>query len=280
MQRHDRRRIYDLFYGKPAPPVRRATASRCRSACSPTARPRRRSTRRRSRASCVPALKAGGYQAVAVCLLNAYANPAHEQRRGGADRRGAARRARHLLHEVAREFREYERASTTPLSAYVQPVIDGYLAALREQARRRAASRAASASCSRTAGACPPRRCARAPSPRSSPARPPAWSARSARPRARATATSSPSTWAAPPPTSAWSRTASRRSPPRREIDGLPIRTPVLDIVTVGAGGGSIVWVDDGGMLRVGPQSAGADPGPACYGRGGTRARPSPTRMS
>jgi N-methylhydantoinase A len=53
------------------------------------------------------------------------------------------------------------------------------------------------------------------------------------------------------------------------EIDGLPIRTPVLDIVSVGAGGGSIAWVDDGGMLRVGPDSAGADPGPACYGKGG-----------
>jgi N-methylhydantoinase A len=47
------------------------------------------------------------------------------------------------------------------------------------------------------------------------------------------------------------------------EVDGLPIRTPVLDIVTVGAGGGSICWRDDGGMLRVGPESAGADPGPA-----------------
>ena len=55
------------------------------------------------------------------------------------------------------------------------------------------------------------------------------------------------------------------------EIDGLPIRTPVLDIVSVGAGGGSLVWIDDGGMLRVGPRSAGADPGPACYGRGGTQ---------
>jgi len=53
------------------------------------------------------------------------------------------------------------------------------------------------------------------------------------------------------------------------KIDGLPVKTPVVDIVTVGAGGGSIAWVDDGGMLRVGPQSAGAEPGPACYGRGG-----------
>ncbi|MEX0760318.1 MAG: hydantoinase/oxoprolinase family protein, partial [Tistlia sp.] len=53
------------------------------------------------------------------------------------------------------------------------------------------------------------------------------------------------------------------------EIGGLPVMTPVLDIVTVGGGGGSIAWIDDGGMLRVGPQSAGADPGPACYGFGG-----------
>ena len=54
------------------------------------------------------------------------------------------------------------------------------------------------------------------------------------------------------------------------EIDGLPVRTPVIDIATVGAGGGSIAWVDDGGFLRAGPLSAGADPGPASYMRGGT----------
>ena len=54
-------------------------------------------------------------------------------------------------------------------------------------------------------------------------------------------------------------------------IDGLPVRIPLLDINTIGAGGGSIIWVDEGGMLRVGPHSAGADPGPACYGRGGTQ---------
>ena len=54
-----------------------------------------------------------------------------------------------------------------------------------------------------------------------------------------------------------------------REVAGLPVRLPMLDIHTVGAGGGSIAWIDDGGALRVGPQSAGADPGPACYGRGG-----------
>src|SRR5690606_15907623 len=54
------------------------------------------------------------------------------------------------------------------------------------------------------------------------------------------------------------------------EIQGYPVRVPVIDIHTVGAGGGSIARVDAGGALRVGPESAGADPGPACYGRGGT----------
>ena len=57
---------------------------------------------------------------------------------------------------------------------------------------------------------------------------------------------------------------------------GLPIQIPMIDIRTIGAGGGSIAWIDKGGMLRVGPQSAGAKPGPACYGTGGVR-RPSPT---
>ena len=53
---------------------------------------------------------------------------------------------------------------------------------------------------------------------------------------------------------------------------GLPIQVPMIDIHTIGAGGGSIAWIDKGGMLRMGPQSAGADPGPACYGRGGEHA--------
>jgi N-methylhydantoinase A len=57
-----------------------------------------------------------------------------------------------------------------------------------------------------------------------------------------------------------------------RMVAGLPIRIPTVDLHTVGAGGGSLVWTDAGGALRVGPQSAGADPGPACYGRGGTQA--------
>ena len=65
-------------------------------------------------------------------------------------------------------------------------------------------------------------------------------------------------------------RTAAAGS--ERPVAGLPVRLPSLDVHTVGAGGGSLVWRDPGGALRVGPQSAGASPGPACYGRGGTQA--------
>src|ERR1700722_10358886 len=60
-------------------------------------------------------------------------------------------------------------------------------------------------------------------------------------------------------------------SPNQRDIGGLPVRSTSLDLHTIGAGGGSLAWVDAGGLPKVGPESAGANPGPACYGRGGER---------
>ena len=57
-------------------------------------------------------------------------------------------------------------------------------------------------------------------------------------------------------------------------IDGFRVRVPMVDVNSIGAGGGSIAWIDAGGGLRVGPQSAGSEPGPACYGRGGAASRP------
>ncbi|MCK7479978.1 MAG: hydantoinase B/oxoprolinase family protein [Candidatus Moduliflexus flocculans] len=86
-------------------------------------------------------------------------------------------------------------------------------------------------------------------------------------PRRPVSPTSSASTWAAPRPTSRSSRAAIRRTHESR-VGDFPIRLPIIDIHSVGAGGGSIASSDRGGSLRVGPQSAGADPGPACYGRG------------
>ena len=91
------------------------------------------------------------------------------------------------------------------------------------------------------------------------------------RPRARAIPTSSPTTWAAPRPTSALIENAVPPVSGELELEyAMPIHVPMVDVHTIGAGGGSIASVDAAGMLRVGPESAGARPGPICYGRGGT----------
>ena len=172
--------------------------------------------------------------------------------------------------DVTREFREYERTSTTTLAAYVQPVIDGYLrrfeSRLVEQnfggrfsimqsngGRLPVAGMSKNAITSLFSG--------------------PAAGVMGAVRQAGLSGYGDLITLdMGGTSTDVCLVVDSKPSlSGETEVDGLPIRTPVLDIVTVGAGGGSICWQDDGGMLRVGPVSAGADPGPACYGRGGDR---------
>ena len=85
----------------------------------------------------------------------------------------------------------------------------------------------------------------------------------------RAARTCSASTWAARAPTSRRSSAARPQTTTESEVAGVPLRLPMVDVHTVSAGGGSIAWADAGGALRVGPRSAGAEPGPAAYGRGG-----------
>src|SRR5215475_8992894 len=115
-----------------------------------------------------------------------------------------------------------------------------------------------------------PCRCSSRARPRA-PSPPPSSAATTAKARLRG---SSPSTWAARPPSSPWS-TAASRSPPtasrRRFIEGsgLPIRISTIELIEIGAGGGSIADVDEIGLLKVGPRSAGSHPGPAAYGLGG-----------
>ena len=171
---------------------------------------------------------------------------------------------------MANEFREFERASTTALSAYVQPVIDGYLD--RFEATLAKACFTGHFSVMQSNGGRLPAAAMRRNAISallSGPAAGVVGAIRQAQRSSRGhlitfdmggTSTDVSLVHGGVPSLA-----------PETEIDGLPIRTPVLDIVTVGAGGGSLVWIDDGGMLRVGPRSAGADPGPACYGRGGTQ---------
>jgi N-methylhydantoinase A/oxoprolinase/acetone carboxylase beta subunit len=219
----------------------------------------------------VTALRGDGVQAVAVCYLFSFVNPAHE------------RRTREICHEVAPEisvslssevdptFREYERLCVTAFDAYLGPVVKRYLAGLTEALRGLGI-----------------------------PAVPLVMRSRGGIVSASLAAQQPVTLFLSGPAGGViGARFAAERSSVRDFVsldmggtsndvalvrggepliagEGFigtyPVRTPMVDVNTIGAGGGSIAWIDGAGGLRVGPVSAGADPGPACYGRGGEQA--------
>ena len=206
-----------------------------------------------------------GAESVAVCLLFAYAHPGNESRVADILREELSVPVS-VSHEVLSEFREFERTATTVADAYVRPAIEGYLGRLVDRARETGL-----------------------PAPRVMKSNGGVAEAETVRSQAVTTVLSGPAagvvgassvgadTGAVTFDMGGTSSDVSlvregeiERSPDT-EIAGVPIRTPMVDIETVGAGGGSIAWTDPGGALRVGPESAGADPGPACYGGGGER---------
>ncbi|WP_298957322.1 hydantoinase/oxoprolinase family protein [uncultured Methylobacterium sp.] len=268
-QRHGRRNIYDLRYAKPAPPLRRRDCFEVTERLDAAGAVVTPLDEAAVLADLVPALAAGGYGAVAICLLSAYAAPVHEARLRDllAERLPGTRIA--CSHEIAREFREFERASTTVLSAYVQPVIDGYLD--RFEATLAAAGFKGGFSVMQSNGGRLPAAAMRRNSITALFSGPAAGVVGAIRQAGRSDRRNLITFDMGGTSTDVCLVVDGEPSvAPETEVDGLPIRTPVLDIATVGAGGGSLVWIDDGGMLRVGPRSAGAVPGPACYGRGGT----------
>lgn len=269
LQRHGRSRIYDLEYQKPRPVVERADSFEVTERLRADGSVLTALDMTEIERTLIPKLRNGGYQAVAICLLNAYVNPAHEH---------ALRDliAKHLpdLHvtvssDITREFREYERASTTTLSAYVQPVIDSYIARFSKKLDDNGFK--GRFSVMQSNGGRLPAQAMHANAVNALLSGPAAGVIGAARQAARSGYKNLITLDIGGTSTDVC--VVSDGQPQLTtefEIDGLPVRVPVLDINTIGAGGGSIVWIDDGGMLRVGPRSAGADPGPACYGRGGT----------
>lgn len=199
-------------------------------------------------------------QAVAVGFLHAYADPRHERRLGRA--LAALGVPVTLSSSLCPEVREYERLATTVTNAYLMPRIAGYLGGLARGTPARLEIVLSHG------GTAPPALAAREPVRQllSGPAAglAAAWQVARACGFERALTldvggTSTDCAYVA--------GTLPRRR--ARELAGFPLLLPVLDVHTVGAGGGSIAHVDAGGLLHVGPASAGADPGPACYGRGG-----------
>ncbi len=203
-------------------------------------------------------LRRARVESIAICFLHAYRNAANEKRvaeaLGGLGYLCAS-------HDVCPEFREYERSSTTLINAYVGPLMDQYLAELErasphriailqsnggfmstKEARRHAVRTVLSGPAGGVIGALEIARL-------------------SGFPRILGFDMGGTSTDVS-------LCDGQPRETLESSIDGLPVRVPMLDIHTVGAGGGSIARVDEGGLLRVGPESAGADPGPACYGKG------------
>ncbi|WP_072806191.1 hydantoinase/oxoprolinase family protein [Rhodococcoides yunnanense] len=204
--------------------------------------------------------------AVAICFLYSYVDPKNEQFVADI----LAEIAPHLFvstsHEVIPEFREYERMSTTVLNSYVGPVVSKYLENLRSKVQDLGIDTDVHITQSNggiisleTAKSQPARMMLSGPS------------------TGLVAATHIGSLIGEPnmitfdmggtSTDAALIHDGTLDLAQDSEVDGYPLRTPMLDITTVGAGGGSIAWIDSGGALKVGPQSAGADPGPACYGR-------------
>lgn len=196
-------------------------------------------------------------ESVAVCLLHSYANPVHEQKVKSMINNPVC-----ISSDILPEFREYERMSTTVINAYLMPVIDKYLSNLENRI-------SSTLMVIESSGGI--------------------MTARSARENPVHTVLSGPAGGVIAShflgnavgmknlitldmggtSTDISVITGEPIITTEGSIERYPLRIPMIDIHTIGAGGGSIAWLDEGGALRVGPHSAEADPGPACYGKGG-----------
>jgi len=208
-------------------------------------------------------------RAVAVCLLNAYANPEHEIEIGRFVRERLPDVSVSLSHLITRRYYEYERTSTTTQNAYVMPVVRSYLDSLETELRQRKFGQVLQIMQSN--GGVMAASVARD-MPIAMVESGPAGGAIGAAQLAKligyenvisydmggTTAKTSIITGGLPETTEQYL------------VEGRPILLPVVDLREIGAGGGSVAWIDEAGAMHVGPQSAGADPGPACYRRGGT----------
>jgi N-methylhydantoinase A len=213
-------------------------------------------------------VRASGAESVAICLLFSYLDPAHERAIAAHLRAALPQVHVSASHEVLPRFREYERCSTTTIDAYLSPLLGRYLGRLGEAAAAAGLPRPVVMQSS--GGVADTEEAARAGA--WSVLSGPAGGAVGAGLLARASGDGNVlglDMGGTSCDVCVVEEGEVRRTEERR-IEGRVIQLPMVDVHTVGAGGGSIGWRDPGGALRVGPRSAGAQPGPACYGRGGT----------
>jgi len=209
-----------------------------------------------------------GIEAVAVCFLQSYHNPAHEAEVAAAVRKRLPGAFTCASYEVLAEFREYERISTTVLNASLGPVMSRYLERLEERA---GAIGVVAPRILQSHGGVASAREAGAKSVRTLASGPAAGVTGAAFLAAKADMADIITFDVGGTSTDVCLIEGGQPLIAKeREFHGHPVRFPMVDVHSVGTGGGSIAWVDAGGFLHVGPQSAGASPGPACYDLGGT----------
>lgn len=266
--RGNRPGLYDLRYRKPQPLIGREDIFEVKErmmANGETLLP----VDEESVAAAAEKIAAGSYTSIAVCLINGYENPAHELDIERLLQKYLPGRPVSLSHRVAREWREYERTSTTVINAYIAPIVQKYLETLETrmsgkmfQKRVHVMQSGGGVITAEIAKSVP-------------------IQTLMSGPVGGAVGTQSLSSLLGYPnligvDMGGTSYDVSIVVDGRPDIssevslEGFPILVPMVKIYTIGAGGGSIAWIEAGGM-RVGPMSAGADPGPACYGRGGSQ---------
>ncbi len=261
--------LYDIFVDTPQPLVPRYLRREVRErvgADGSVVIPLDEETARRE----VRFLKEQAVQSIAICFLFSFRNPAHEQRVRQICQELFPEATVSISSEVAPEFREFERTSTTVISAYLQPVLDRYLNNLEGQLKKQYGK--VDLRIMQASGG--------------------SMTTQDARGRAVNVVNSGPAGGALAAAfvgkltgdqqiigvdmggTSFDIGLIDRGEPrvaPESQFEGFPVKMPILDVHAIGAGGGSLAWVDKGGALNVGPESARSEPGPACYGLGGER---------
>ncbi len=269
IRRSNRSRMYDLHYTHPEPLVpRRLTyeVDERLNAKGEEVTPLDEAGLK----AIIPELREAGIQSVAICFLHSYINPVHEEQAAEILRREAPDLFVTASYEICREWREYERTSTTVINAYVSPILRNYLVQLMGTMKDRGFDKKAFLMQSNGG----------------------LIDSKESESKGLLTLMSGPV--GACVGSSVLSRqlgepnmicidmggtsfevslvVAGKESVVlQTDLEGFPIRAPMVDIHSIGAGGGSIAWTESG-ALRVGPRSAGAEPGPACYGKGGTEA--------
>jgi N-methylhydantoinase A len=270
LARQRRPHLYNLDIGKPRPPIapeHRIEVSERLDETGGVVTKLDESALRTALAALPDSKKFGAF---AICFLHAYRNPAHERRAAELLRAVVPDALVCLSSDVSPEFREYERFATTAVNAALLPVMDRYLARFADGVARRGVP-APPYVIQSNGGLVSPATLRRLPI--NTFFSGPAGGVVGAVDVARASGVADIITIDIGGTSTdvCLVRGGRPARASQRDMGGLPVRTPSIDLHTIGAGGGSLAWVDAGGLPKVGPESAGASPGPACYGRGGER---------